>query len=109
MEGVERAMRVSVPYKLASREYHPNDTLVALNGSKAGANKVLVIAGPCAVESREQVIEVACMVKEAGATSLRGGAYKPRTFALQLSGTREEGLKWLVEARERTGLPIVTK
>src|SRR5579871_6676858 len=109
MMGVEKVMRVSVPYKLASREYHPNDTLVALNGSKAGANKVLVIAGPCAVESREQVIETACMVKEAGATALRGGAYKPRTSPYSFQGHGEDGLKWLVEARERTGLPIVTE
>ncbi|HVU14159.1 MAG TPA: 3-deoxy-7-phosphoheptulonate synthase [Phototrophicaceae bacterium] len=109
MPGVEKVMRVSVPYKLASREYHPNDTLVALNGSKAGANKVLVIAGPCAVESREQVIETACAVKEAGATALRGGAYKPRTSPYSFQGHGEDGLKWLVEARERTGLPIVTE
>ncbi len=109
MLGVEKVMRVSVPYKLASREYHPNDTLVALNGSKAGANKVLVIAGPCAVESREQVIETACAVKEAGATALRGGAYKPRTSPYSFQGHGEDGLKWLAEARERTGLPIVTE
>ncbi len=109
MEGVERVMRVSVPYKLASREYHPNQTNVALNGSKAGANKVLVIAGPCSVESREQTIEIACAVKEAGATALRGGAYKPRTSPYSFQGFGEEGLKWMAEARERTGLPIVTE
>ncbi len=109
MQGVDRAMRVSVPYKLTSREYHPNDTMVALNGSHAGEKKVLVIAGPCSVESREQTIEIACAVKEAGATALRGGAYKPRTSPYSFQGHGEEGLKWLAEARERTGLPIVTE
>jgi 3-deoxy-7-phosphoheptulonate synthase len=109
MSGVDRAMRVSVPYKLTSREYHPKDTMVALNGSRAGEKKVLVIAGPCSVESREQTIEIACAVKEAGATALRGGAYKPRTSPYSFQGHREEGLKWLAEARERTGLPIVTE
>jgi len=109
MAGVERVMRVSAPYKLASREYHPNATKVALNGSKAGANKVLVIAGPCSVESREQIIEIACAVKEAGATALRGGAFKPRTSPYSFQGHGETGLKWLAEARERTGLPIVTE
>ena len=109
MPGVDRAMRVSVPYKLTSREYHPKDTMVALNGSQAGASKVLVIAGPCSVESREQTIEIACAVKEAGATALRGGAFKPRTSPYSFQGHGEEGLKWLAEARERTGLPIVTE
>ncbi len=109
MQGVERVMRVSVPYKLASREYHPHDTLVALNGSQAGANKVLVIAGPCSVESREQTIEIACAVREAGATALRGGAFKPRTSPYSFQGHGETGLKWLAEARERTGLPVVTE
>jgi len=109
MSGVDRVMRVSVPYKLASREYHPHETMVALNGSKAGANKVLVIAGPCSVESREQTIEIACAVKEAGATALRGGAFKPRTSPYSFQGHGETGLKWLAEAREYSGLPIVTE
>jgi 3-deoxy-7-phosphoheptulonate synthase len=109
MEGVERVMRVSAPYKLASRDFHPKDTMVALNGSKAGVSKVLVIAGPCSVESREQTIEIACAVKEAGATALRGGAFKPRTSPYSFQGHGETGLKWLAEARERTGLPIVTE
>ena len=109
MEGVEKVMRVSAPYKMASREYHPKDTLVALNGSKAGAKKILVIAGPCSVESREQTIEIACAVKEAGATALRGGAFKPRTSPYSFQGHGETGLKWLAEAREVTGLPVVTE
>jgi 3-deoxy-7-phosphoheptulonate synthase len=109
MPGVDRVMRVSAPYKLASREYHPQPTMVALNGSNAGADKVLVIAGPCSVESREQTIEIAHAVKEAGATALRGGAYKPRSSPYSFQGHGEAGLKWLAEAREQTGLPIVTE
>lgn len=109
LSGVERVMRVSSPYKLASRDYHPQATQVALNGSHAGSDKVLVIAGPCSVESREGIIEVACAMKEAGATALRGGAFKPRTSPYSFQGHGEKGLQWLAEARERTGLPIVTE
>ncbi len=109
MDGVDRVVRVSSPYKLASRNYHPNDTLVALNGSHAGSKQVLVIAGPCSVESREQTIEIAHAVKEAGATAMRGGAFKPRTSPYSFQGHGEKGLQWLAEAREQTGLPIVTE
>ncbi|MCC7450817.1 MAG: 3-deoxy-7-phosphoheptulonate synthase, partial [Anaerolineae bacterium] len=109
MEGVERTMRVSHPYKIASREFHPQDTLVPLNGSKVGDKKVVLIAGPCSVESREQLLETAHAVKEAGATALRGGAFKPRTSPYSFQGLGEEGLELLVEAREQTGLPIVTE
>jgi 3-deoxy-7-phosphoheptulonate synthase len=109
MEGVDKVVRVSVPYKLASRTFHPNDTLVPLNGSHMGGNKILVIAGPCSVESREQIIETACAVKEAGATALRGGAFKPRTSPYSFQGHGEKGLQWLAEARQVTGLPIVTE
>ncbi|MDX2160704.1 MAG: 3-deoxy-7-phosphoheptulonate synthase [bacterium] len=109
MNGVEKVMRVSAPYKLASRDFHPKDTHVALNGSQAGAGKVLVIAGPCSVESREQIIEIACAMKEMGATALRGGAYKPRTSPYSFQGHGEKGLEWLAEARAMTGLPIVTE
>ncbi|PJF41158.1 MAG: 3-deoxy-7-phosphoheptulonate synthase [Chloroflexi bacterium] len=109
MDGVDKVLRVTVPYKLASREFHPHDTLVPLNGSQMGSEKVLVIAGPCSVESREQIIETACAVKEAGATALRGGAFKPRTSPYSFQGHGEAGLKWLAEARERTGLPVVTE
>lgn len=109
MDGVEKVVRVSVPYKLASRTFHPKDTLVQLNGSQVGGNKVLVIAGPCSVESREQIIETACAVKEAGATALRGGAFKPRTSPYSFQGHGEKGLQWLAESREVTGLPIVTE
>lgn len=109
MDGVDKVVRISEPYKLASRTFHPHDTHVPLNGTKMGDNKVLIIAGPCSVESREQIIETACAVKEAGATALRGGAYKPRTSPYSFQGHGEEALKWLAEAREITGLPIVTE
>lgn len=109
MEGVEKVMRVSAPYKIASRQYHPQDTKVALNGSHAGDARVLVIAGPCSVESREQIIEIAHAVKEMGATALRGGAFKPRTSPYSFQGHGEKGLQWLAEAREQTGLPVVTE
>jgi 3-deoxy-7-phosphoheptulonate synthase len=109
MIGVEKVVRISAPYKLASRHFHPNDTLVPLNGSHMGSKKILVIAGPCSVESREQIIEIACALKEAGATALRGGAFKPRTSPYSFQGHGEKALEWLAEAREVTGLPIVTE
>ncbi len=109
MEGVERTMRVTQPYKLASRDFRPADTLVPLNGSKVGDKKIVLIAGPCSVESREQLMETAHAVKEAGATALRGGAYKPRSSPYSFQGMGEAGLELLAEAREATGLPIVTE
>ncbi len=109
MEGVDKVVRISVPYKLASRHFHPHDTLVPLNGSQMGGNKILIIAGPCSVEGREEIIEIACMMKEAGATALRGGAFKPRTSPYSFQGHGEKALQWMAEARERTGLPIVTE
>jgi 3-deoxy-7-phosphoheptulonate synthase len=109
MENVDKVVRISVPYKLASRTFHPQDSLVPLNGSAVGDKKIQVIAGPCSVESREHIIEMACAVKEAGATALRGGAFKPRTSPYSFQGHGEKGLEWMVEAREITGLPIVTE
>lgn len=109
MEGVERTMRVTSPYKLASRDFHPQNTTIALNGAKIGNGRVGVIAGPCSVESRQQLIETACAVKEAGAIALRGGAYKPRSSPYAFQGLGEKGLEILAEAREITGLPIVTE
>ncbi len=109
MEGVERTMRVSHPYKIASREFHPTDTLVPLNGTRVGGKQIVLIAGPCSVESREQILEIAQAVKEAGATALRGGAFKPRTSPYSFQGLGEKGLELLAEAREATGLPIVTE
>lgn len=106
---VEDVVRISSPYKLASRSFHPQDTQIKLNGCWMGGPEVLVIAGPCSVEGREAIIEIAHMVKEAGATALRGGAFKPRTSPYSFQGFGEQGLKWLAEAREQTGLPIVTE
>jgi len=105
MSGVDSVMRVSHPYKIASREYHPDDTLVPLNGIEVGGPDLALIAGPCSVEDRTNIIETAHAVKEAGATALRGGAFKPRTSPYAFQGLGEEGLKYLAEAREQTGLP----
>ncbi|MBM4424493.1 MAG: 3-deoxy-7-phosphoheptulonate synthase [Chloroflexi bacterium] len=109
LDGVEKTMPVLKPFKLASRDMHPMDTLIPLNGHMVGAPKIVVIAGPCSVESRPQIMEVAQAVKEAGATALRGGAFKPRTSPYSFQGLGEEGLQYLAEAREATGLPIVTE
>jgi 3-deoxy-7-phosphoheptulonate synthase len=109
LDGVERAVPILHPYKLASRDFKPEDTLVPLNGVQVGGRQLVVIAGPCAVESRSQILEIAHAVKEAGATALRGGAYKPRTSPYSFQGLGEEGLELLAQAREETGLPIVTE
>ena len=109
LDGVEKTMPVLKPFKLASRDMHPADTLVPLNGHKVGAPKIVIIAGPCSVESRTQIMEAAIAVKEAGATALRGGAFKPRTSPYSFQGMGEEGLELLAEASEVTGLPVVTE
>lgn len=109
MDGVERTMRVMQPYKLASRDFSHEDTIIDVNGVQIGGKKVAVIAGPCSVESRAMILETAHMVKEAGADILRGGAFKPRSSPYSFQGLGEEGLKYLAEAREETGLPIITE
>ena len=109
MDGVERLESIASPFKLASRDFRPQNTVVALNGIKVGAEKVVVMAGPCSVESREQILEAAYAVKEAGATVLRGGAFKPRSSPYSFQGLGVEGLKLLAEARKETGLLIVTE
>jgi len=109
MSGVERAVPVLRPFKLASREFHPQDTVVRVNGVSLGGKEVVVMAGPCAVEDRAQIIDAARAVKEAGAKILRGGAFKPRTSPYSFQGLGTEGLKLLAEAREETGLPVVTE
>ncbi len=109
MSGVQDVIPVSHPYKIASREYHPDDTQVPLNGINVGGPDLAVIAGPCSVEGRNEIIEIAHIVREAGATALRGGAFKPRTSPYAFQGLGEEGLRYLAEAREQTGLPIVTE
>jgi len=109
LDGVEKTVPILKPFKLASREMHPHDTLVPLDGLKVGGPKIAIIAGPCAVESREQILETAFAVKEAGAVALRGGAYKPRSSPYSFQGLGEKGLELLAEAREATGLPVVTE
>lgn len=109
MAGVERSVPILRPYKLASREMHPQDTNVALNGGSVGSGPIALIAGPCSVESRNQILESAHAVREAGATALRGGAFKPRTSPYSFQGLGEEGLELLAEARQQTGLPVVTE
>jgi 3-deoxy-7-phosphoheptulonate synthase len=109
IEGVEKTIPVLKPFKLASRDMHPADTLVPLNGKAVGGEEVVIIAGPCSVESRSQIIETAQAVKEAGAAALRGGAFKPRTSPYSFQGMGEEGLLLLAEAREATGLAVVTE
>lgn len=107
--GVEQIIPILKPYKFASRETHPQDTVIDVRGVKIGADKVVVMAGPCAVESREQIINTAKLVKMAGGAVLRGGAYKPRTSPYSFQGLGEEGLRLLAEAREETGLPVVSE
>ena len=109
MDGVEKTVEISKSYKLASREFHPQSTVVDVDGVKIGGGNLVVMAGPCAVESREQLFEAADLVKKAGAQFLRGGAYKPRTSPYSFQGLEETGLRYLAEARERTGLKIVTE
>ena len=109
LECVEAVIRILQPFKLASREVHPEGTQVQVNGVVIGGQKVVVMAGPCSVESREQLLAVAREAKAAGATILRGGAFKPRTSPYAFQGLEEEGLKLLAEARKATGLSVVTE
>ena len=109
MDGVEQSVSISKSYKLASREFHPMPTVIDVGGIKIGEGLPVVMAGPCAVESRDQLMEAAEIVKKGGAQFLRGGAYKPRTSPYSFQGLEEEGLKLLAEAREKTGLKIVTE
>ncbi len=109
LPGVESSVAISKSYKLASREFHPQNTVIDVGGVKIGGGVPVVMAGPCAVESREQLFEAADIVKAGGAQFLRGGAYKPRTSPYSFQGLEIEGLKYLAEARERTGLKIITE
>ena len=109
LDGVERTVPILRPFKLASREFHPQDTVVKVNGVSIGGRQVVVMAGPCAVESCEQLLETARVVKEAGGCVLRGGAFKPRTSPYSFQGLGEEGLRLLAQARDETGLPVVTE
>jgi 3-deoxy-7-phosphoheptulonate synthase len=107
--GVENVLRILKPYKLASREFRKENTEINVCGIVIGGRKIPVMAGPCAVENRTILMSIAEKVKEGGALFLRGGAYKPRTSPYSFQGLGEEGLKYLAEAREKTGLPIVTE
>lgn len=106
---VQRIMKVSEPYKLANRAFHPQETIIDVAGVKVGGDNLTLIAGPCSVESKEQVIEIAKAVKASGANMLRGGAYKPRTSPYAFQGMGTSGLDILVAAKEETGLPIVSE
>ena len=108
-EIVEKVMHVQEPFKKANRLFHPEDTIVDVNGVKIGGKKIAMIAGPCSVETEEQITEIAKEVKELGANFLRGGAFKPRTSPYAFQGLKYEGLELLKKARESTGLPIVTE
>lgn len=109
LNAVENLIPILVPFKLASREFQPEDTLVNINERSIGGKELAIIAGPCAVESEEQLIEIADIIKETGAKFLRGGAFKPRSSPYSFQGLGEKGLKILARARERTGLLIVTE
>ena len=109
MDGVENSVAISKSYKLASREFHPQSSVIDIGGVKIGGEEPIIMAGPCAVESREQLLTTAEIVKKGGAKFLRGGAYKPRTSPYSFQGLEVEGLKYLAEAREKTGLKIITE
>jgi 3-deoxy-7-phosphoheptulonate synthase len=108
-EGVEKVVPILAPYKMASTEVKPDPTCVTVRGLKTGAGHIGIIAGPCSVESREQILETARVVKDAGAAGLRGGAFKPRTSPYSFQGMKEKGLELLALAREETGLAVVTE
>ena len=109
LAGVEQVVRILQPFKLASRDFHPENTIVDVRGVPVGGQQIVVVAGPCSVESRSQLLETAWAVKEAGATILRAGAFKPRSSPYSFQGMGEEGLELLAEAREATGMPIITE
>ena len=108
-ECVDKVMRVQEPFKRANRSFHPEDSVIDVSGVKVGGRKLTVIAGPCSVETEQQIVGVAKSVKLAGASLLRGGAFKPRTSPYSFQGLKEEGLDLLKIARKETGLPIVTE
>jgi 3-deoxy-7-phosphoheptulonate synthase len=109
LPGVASVTPISRPFKLASREFHPTDTIVRVGNAVVGDGSLCVMAGPCSVEGREQLLTTADAVKAAGGNVLRGGAFKPRTSPYSFQGLGEEGLHYLAEAKERTGLPVITE
>ena len=108
-EIVEEVKRVQEPYKNANRKFHPEDTVIKVGDTQIGGGNLTLIAGPCSVESEEQIVEIAKAVKKSGATILRGGAFKPRTSPYAFQGMALEGLRLLLKAKEKTGLPICTE
>ena len=106
---VSKILKVQEPYKKANRLFHPEDTIVNVNGNKIGGKNLGIIAGPCAVESEEQIVEIAKKVKASGANFLRGGAFKPRTSPYSFQGLELDGLKLMEIAKQETGLPIVSE
>ncbi|WP_105614234.1 3-deoxy-7-phosphoheptulonate synthase [Vallitalea okinawensis] len=106
-DGVEKIVSVTESYKLANKKFHANPSTIKVGNTEIGGKKLAMIAGPCAIESRDQMLKTAQAIKGAGATILRGGAYKPRTSPYSFQGLEEEGLRYMAEAREETGLPIV--
>lgn len=109
LKGVEKVVRILSPFKLSSREFKNEDTVIKINGVEIGGKKIAIMAGPCAVESREQIFEIAHFLKENGVKILRGGAYKPRTSPYSFQGLKEKGLEYLEEVKKETGLAIVTE
>ncbi len=109
LEMVESVKRISEPFKSANRKFHPDDTVIEVSNTKIGDGNFAIIAGPCSVESEEQIIEIAKSVKASGATMLRGGAFKPRTSPYDFQGLKGDGIELLLEAKQVTGLPIVTE
>lgn len=109
LDGVERVQRIQEPFKAANRKFHPDDSVIDCSGVKIGGGNFAVVAGPCSVESEEQIVDVAKAVRSAGATLLRGGAFKPRTSPYAFQGMGAEGIRLLTLAKRETGLPIVTE
>ena len=109
LDIIESVKRISEPFKNANRKFHPDNTVIKVANTSVGGDSFAIMAGPCSVESREQVIEIAKAVKAAGATMLRGGAFKPRTSPYDFQGLKAEGIEFLLEAKKETGLPIVTE
>ena len=110
LDIVESVTRISDPFKSANRKFHPDDSIIDISGkTTVGGDTFAIIAGPCSVESEEQILEVARAVKASGATMLRGGAFKPRTSPYDFQGLRADGIELLLEAKRETGLPIVTE
>ncbi|WP_455539903.1 3-deoxy-7-phosphoheptulonate synthase [Terrisporobacter sp.] len=109
LKGVSKVLKVQEPYKKVNRLFHPEDTIININGNKIGGKNLGIIAGPCAVESEEQIVEIAKQVKKSGANFLRGGAFKPRTSPYSFQGLELEGLKLMEIAKQETGLPIVSE